>query len=291
MSDHRFNPPPRVTLEDLLRLKRTERPPAEFWIQFERELQQKQLAALVERKAWWHELAAFYSRYGRVRAPLGATAILALTLFSIRYYSHSEQDPRLLLATGPGGQPAARMAVRMHDQARPVVVAAAVRERASVEQAPASNGKSTASRVAAIYQAPAGEVPGFIPWVGDVMQNQAGASGLTTSVRSIAVNLITASVTDADLAEALARPHGFEERAVPSAHPQHTAEMLPTAAAAAEPRRARLLAALGSAGAFAPEPSAPEHARRSVNQYLAQDGWDRSMGRLEAEGDRLSIKF
>jgi len=50
MSDHRFNPPSRVTLEDLLCLKRAERPPPEFWSEFERELRQKQLAALVERR-------------------------------------------------------------------------------------------------------------------------------------------------------------------------------------------------------------------------------------------------
>ena len=36
-----------VSLEDLLRLKRAERPAPEFWVQFERELRAKQLAALV----------------------------------------------------------------------------------------------------------------------------------------------------------------------------------------------------------------------------------------------------
>ncbi|MDD2764542.1 MAG: hypothetical protein PHE83_11265 [Opitutaceae bacterium] len=291
MPDHRSNSPSRVTLEDLLRLKRAERPPVEFWVEFERDLQQKQLAALVEKKTWWHELAACYSRYGRVRVPLGATAIMALTLVSIRYYSHSGQDPRLLIGTEPVNQPAARVAVQPHDQARPVVAAAPVGERASVEQAPASKGENATPRTAAIFQALAGEVPGFIPWVDDVMRNRAGASELSPSARSIAVNLVTASVVEPDLVETLARPHGFEERAVPSVRPQHTAEVLPTATAAAEPRRARLLAALGSAGAYAPEPAAPEHARRSVSRYLAQDGWDRSMSRLEAEGDRLSIKF
>ena len=34
-----------VTLEDLLRLKRAERPAAEFWVRFDRELRAKQEAA------------------------------------------------------------------------------------------------------------------------------------------------------------------------------------------------------------------------------------------------------
>ena len=45
-----------VTIEDLLHLKRTERPPAEFWTHFERDLRAKQLAALVEKRPWWRTL-------------------------------------------------------------------------------------------------------------------------------------------------------------------------------------------------------------------------------------------
>lgn len=41
------------SLEDLLRLKRAERPDADFWQDFERGLRAKQLAAIVEPKPWW----------------------------------------------------------------------------------------------------------------------------------------------------------------------------------------------------------------------------------------------
>ncbi|HZP60124.1 MAG TPA: hypothetical protein VFB27_07335, partial [Opitutaceae bacterium] len=37
----------------MLRLKRAERPPAEFWVQFDRELHAKQLTALMEKKPRW----------------------------------------------------------------------------------------------------------------------------------------------------------------------------------------------------------------------------------------------
>jgi hypothetical protein len=94
-----------------------------------------------------------------------------------------------------------------------------------------------------------------------------------------------------ELLEVSGRSLGFEDRAMPTSRLRHTAEALPTAAATTVPRRARLLATLGSAFAYSPEPSAPEHAKRSVIRFLAEDGWDRSMSRLEAGGDRLSIRF
>jgi hypothetical protein len=83
MSDS--NTPSKVTIEDLLHLKRSERPSAEFWSNFERELRQKQLSALVEKRAWWHDLPRFFPR--RVSLPIGAAAILTFTLVSISHYS------------------------------------------------------------------------------------------------------------------------------------------------------------------------------------------------------------
>ena len=80
-SDHR----PKVTIEDLLHLKRAERPAAEFWSNFERELRQKQLSALLEKRPWWQGLPQLVAR--RAYLPLGATAILAFTLVSVKFYT------------------------------------------------------------------------------------------------------------------------------------------------------------------------------------------------------------
>ncbi len=290
MSDHRFNPPSRVTLEDLLRLKRAERPPPEFWSEFERELRQKQLAALVERRSWWHELAAAYSRSGWLRLPLGATAVLALSFLSIRYYSQPGGEPQMIAGGSPANQAVALTAAKPYDNAKPLAIAPLVRESALEAPTSVSSMHSTAL-AAEVPQATPGQVSAVIPWLGDVLDNRAGASELTPSARTFAVNLATVAVIEPELVDALTHPRGFEERAMPAARPRHTAEVLPTAAAVTEPRRARLLASLGSAGVYAPELSTPEHAKRSVNRYLAQDGWDRSISRLEAEGDHLSIKF
>jgi hypothetical protein len=74
---------PKVTLEDLLQVKRTERPSAEFWTQFEQELRTKQLAALVQTRPWWRSLTA-RKVWVRLYAPLGAAAVVALTFGSYR---------------------------------------------------------------------------------------------------------------------------------------------------------------------------------------------------------------
>lgn len=291
MSDRPSHTPSRVTLEDLLRLKRAERPPSEFWGEFERQLRQKQLAALVEKKSWWHELAVAYSRIGRVRLPLAATAVLALTFLSVRYYTQPADDQHLAAVGSPVHQAAVQTAVQSHEDAKPVSVAApVVLDRQPAGQTATSVEKSTGLVAEAPPAAPE-QVSRVIPWLGDVFENRADASGLTPSARSIAANLATAAVIEPELVDAVAGPRGFEERAMPAMNRRHTAEVLPTAAAMAEPRRALLLASLGSTGAYVPEPSAPEHAKRSVTRYLAQDGWDRTISRLEAEGTRFSIKF
>lgn len=73
-----------ITVEDLLRLKRAERPPAEFWDEFNRELRAKQLAALVEKTPWWRALPRAFAGATRYALPVGATAVLAVTFFATR---------------------------------------------------------------------------------------------------------------------------------------------------------------------------------------------------------------
>ncbi|MDX2186090.1 MAG: hypothetical protein SFV32_04085 [Opitutaceae bacterium] len=72
-----------VTLEDLLRLKRAERPAPEFWVNFEAELRRKQLAAAIEqRRPWWH--ISLSSRFLRLGVPVGAAAAVAFAWVSLR---------------------------------------------------------------------------------------------------------------------------------------------------------------------------------------------------------------
>lgn len=70
------------TLEELLRLKRAERPQPEYWEQFDRELRRKQLAATIEPRPWWLGLSIWSRKLAPVGLPAGAAAALALAAVS-----------------------------------------------------------------------------------------------------------------------------------------------------------------------------------------------------------------
>jgi hypothetical protein len=74
---------PKISLEDLLQIKRAERPPAEFWSEFEQSLRAKQLAAIVGSRPWWRTLVTSKNLV-RWCVPLGATAVVAMTFSSFR---------------------------------------------------------------------------------------------------------------------------------------------------------------------------------------------------------------
>jgi hypothetical protein len=273
----------------LLRLKRAERPPPEFWGEFERELRQKQLAALVEKKSWWHEFAAVYSRFGGLRVSVGATAVLAVTMLSVHYYSRSGSEPSVVVRSNVPVQPETQL-----PRSSPTVMAAVTTAAPAAADLPEQSPSVTNVHGATLAQAAqpvAEEIPGLIPRLGDVLENRANPPELIPSAHSIAIQLPASAAMEPELLEAASRSISFEDRAMPAACVRHIAEALPTATAATEPRRARLVAALGTAFAYSPEPSAPEHAKRNGIRYLAEDGWDRSISRLEAGADRLSIRF
>ncbi len=69
--------PQKPTLEELLRLKRAERPAEDYWARFDAGLRAKQLTALVEKPSWTTRLRA---RLAWFAAPLGAAAVAALAM-------------------------------------------------------------------------------------------------------------------------------------------------------------------------------------------------------------------
>lgn len=99
----------KVSLEDLLRLKRSERPAPEFWSRFEEELRVKQLAAIVEKRPWWVTLRLPQAArvLARFQLPVGAAAILALGFVVVREYGPagggaSETASPVLVANAAG---------------------------------------------------------------------------------------------------------------------------------------------------------------------------------------------
>jgi len=291
MSDRHSSQSKRVTLEDLLRLKKAEQPSPEFWTNFERSMRERQLAALVERKPWWHWFALSYERVGQLRLPLGTAAALAVAFAAVRYLPENESPSAPVARENLAALPL-RAAVPVAVSEAPLRALAAVAAPVQVTPAPVSASDARLTEVA--VDKPAGAAvqdSEQIPWMNARFGSRGDLAALVPSIQTPPANLLTVGLPETSLSDNSSRTLGFEERGLPVMPAKHTAEVLPTAAAASESRRARLLAALSAASSYAPEPAVPERARREVIRYLSEDGWDRSMSRLEAAGNHLSIKF
>lgn len=83
MADHSESR--KVSLEEVLRLKRLERPEPQFWDRFDKELREKQLAAIMAKRPWWQmDFGRMMTGLARARVPVGAAAVLTLTFLVVR---------------------------------------------------------------------------------------------------------------------------------------------------------------------------------------------------------------
>lgn len=70
-----------VNLEDLLRLKRSERPSDQFWNEFDRELHQRMLQTLVKKDPWYLQvMRCFSGRLMQSTAVAAAAAVIAMVV-------------------------------------------------------------------------------------------------------------------------------------------------------------------------------------------------------------------
>lgn len=262
MSDNRKRP---VTLEDLLRVKRAERPPQEFWSEWERELHVKQLAAIVEERPWWQvRVPALVRTMARWQLPVGAAAVMALTFLTVREYrGAAEAHPRVLV----------------EDTAPAVAVdpASALPETAARSNPVQADSTTVALAptppVAAAPQTSAPVVTSTSPRTGEL------ASHLMVSALMVAgANQL--GVIDPNQTDVLALNHAPAQ------------EPLARIATVKDARRSRLLDnAMGSAYAkVANAEMARTHDR--VASRLSDDRfYEDEPGRLGAAGDRLSFRF
>ena len=76
-----------VKVEDLLRLKRAERPSEAFWNTFDRELHQRMLQTLVKKDPWYVQaLRGLSGRIAQTTAVGAAAAFLAMMVVSRQYF-------------------------------------------------------------------------------------------------------------------------------------------------------------------------------------------------------------
>ena len=96
----------KISVEDLVRLKRAERPPAEFWATFESEIRAKQLSAIVSRRPWWDGFSRVFAVVNRHQLSFGAAAAVAMAFVGMRYMEGPREAAR-----APQAAPAKPLAV------------------------------------------------------------------------------------------------------------------------------------------------------------------------------------
>lgn len=260
MSDPHLNS--KVSLEDLLRLKRAERPTPEFWSSFERELRQKQLTALVEKRRWWHGFPGLLTR--RVYLPAGAAAAVAFTLVAVRY-----QAP--MPVTQMQSDDAARITAA--PQAVEVLPTTVVESFDARYEQPAL----VAHRVSARDETPA-PMPAVA--ISTVREE------ISPSARSIAANLARLEQSEPDLLQAVMGNRLSSSARVQSAVAQLESESVP---ANDSTSRYRLIARYADR-VLSPVPSAPAPVRERIARRLG-DGFVDDVSRIGVGGNRVSLKF
>lgn len=264
----------KITVEDLLRLKRAERPDAEFWNKFEVELRQKQLAALVERRPWWQQIPLLLNR--RAYLPIGATAVLTFTLVSLRYYAPIQVASVAPVEAAALAPVASQVVEPRHD-----IVASVAASQPRIEQVAVEEQPRATAQVQLSDELPA-KSDELIPWT-------APRAEQSPSARSIAANLASLAETDPDLANALLAGNrvGASGNAV-SDVASHGAELAGVAAVSS--RRSRLLAAMTDRQ-FTPDPAAPEVVRERLARRLGDTELTGGWTRVGLKADRVSLKF
>lgn len=271
---------PKVTIEDLLRLKRTERPTAAFWANFERELRQKQLTALLEKRPWWQELPQLLTR--RSYLPIGATAILAFTLVSLRYYTPAEiaqaEVTSADAAITPGSLPATTATEVVASPVSSPLVNRSDQAAPRLDDRLAASALKTES-IALPAEAPDPEV--------QMPQMVATRTADTPSARSIAANLARLEQSEPELINAIVGNRLSSPARVQTASLQiNDLASLPTTAS----KRSRLLAQY-SDRQLGPEPTAPDIVRERLARRLGDPEINDRISRLGLRGDAVSLKF
>lgn len=286
-----------VTLEDLLQLKRAERPRPEFWEKFERELRAKQLAAIVEKRPWWRAVPQKFAGAIRYRLPLGATAVLALTVLSVR--QHQTISPSLRPAS-------ADVTIVPASTGEFSAVAATPSAPIEIDQVPsalaaerlATNSTASAVVIGAqessepenpsgtfIAASVSGEGSRTVP--ADLATDQLESFDLSPVARSIATNLAAAKEAHPELTDRFfGSVSGFEKRAMPATH--QVVDPLSQMRNPADLHRERLLASAASTASVAVGKTGERIARRMISdERLTEE----AISRFGARGDRVLVKF
>ncbi|MGB0334522.1 MAG: hypothetical protein ACPGGN_04110 [Opitutales bacterium] len=93
-----------VKLEELLRMKRAEKPDKAFWSDFDRELHQRMLRTLVRKDPWYIQLLrALSGRISQTTAVVAAAAVVAMMVVRPAFVDATNPaEPQLAVVASPG---------------------------------------------------------------------------------------------------------------------------------------------------------------------------------------------
>lgn len=184
-----------VTVEDLLRLKRAERPPEAFWADFDRGLRAKQLAALLPRRPWWQRWTGggFWPAWGRLALPLGAAGLISGFFLVPRSGVETAATPEPVALAVEAGPVAARLAPVAEASAPAAVAPAREVEPVALETAAVAAVTPEAEAPSASVRAPALVAMDSFPltWAGAVGAEPAMAVTLLGGARRMEPRVAT----------------------------------------------------------------------------------------------------
>lgn len=264
-----------VTVEDLIRLKRAEHPPVEFWAQFDRELRTKQLAAIIEPRPWWAPFIRVTAKLSHYQVPVGAAAILALSFVAVREYRTTDLNLPYAAETEAAAmvnEPASTTpALNTATASRVAVLAPAAHQ---IDATPAVMGDEPAEATTQVgYASHAVALPEPSP----------AKAEPTPSARYIAANLAAAQAADPRLVDDV---FGSPVRTVQTREPVR--DPLAQIGAPGEARRSRLLeSALPVAASANVTVGTSDRVARRLTEERLYD----TISRIGLKGDRVAFKF
>ena len=272
-----------VTIEDLLRLKRAERPPAEFWDEFDRSLRAKQLAALVEKRPWWQDVSRVFAGFKLYHLPIAATAVAVVAFISLRDSSGVKSPPGIAPAGQGGAVIASQPSVTASREVAASTVAAQPAEAAPVIAAvesinPSASGISLASTATA-----PGEISRMIPLIG-ASAVEGAQEELSPSARAIAANLASVRGAEPNLARTLLSNVAAADLQAAS---RSAVEPLQQITPPGDRRRSNILTAMATMASF----ETPSRNGDRVANRLSEDELYDRIHRFGARGNSVSMKF
>lgn len=247
-----------VSVEDLLRLKRSEQPNRDFWVDWHAELSSK-LAEEAKHKPSWisRSLPRFWVAVARWQMPVGVTALAALAFIVAREY-----NPPLPALSAPAlGSVPSQEAVSPEAVSQPSPLSE-LRAASTVQKHDSSSGQVASSMLGLTDKSQSAESPVAI---------------------TIAANLAQARTMDASFGSVAYTLHGKDS--LPADEP------LTRIAYNRDARRERLLDVYQTS--FAPSvPAAAKLLDRSPSR-LSEDELTENITRrmIQAKGDKLSLRF